>query len=82
MSKNTLQLITYGMYFMTGEGKVGRIYASTVSWVTKDLLKPINVDVSTKADSRTNDITKIDGNFARNVMGKGQLGTDYAFSNW
>ena len=34
MSKNTLQLITYGMYFMTAEGKVGRIYAATVNWVT------------------------------------------------
>ena len=41
MSKNTLQLITYGMYFMTTDGKVGRIYAVNVSWVTKDLLKPI-----------------------------------------
>ena len=82
MSKNTLQLITYGMYFMTAEGKVGRIYAATVNWVTQDLFKPINVAVSTKADSHTNDITKIDGNFARNVMGKGQLGADYAFSNY
>ena len=82
MSKNTLQLITYGMYFMTTEGKVGQIYAVNVSCVTQDLLRPINVAVSTKADSHTNDITKIDGNFARNVMGKGQLGADYAFSNY
>ena len=82
MSKNTLQLITYGMYFMTAEGKVDRIYAETVNWVTQALFKPINVAVSTKADSHTNDITKIDGNFARNVMGKGQLGTAYGFSNW
>ena len=82
MSKNTLQLITYGMYFITTEGKVGRIYAVNVNRVTQDLLKPTNVAVSTKADSHTNDITKIDGNFARNVMGKGQLGTAYGFSNW
>ena len=74
-------MITYGLYFMTAEGKVGRIYAVNVSWVTQDLFKPINVALSTKADSHTNDITKIDGNFARNVMGKGQLGADYAFSN-
>ena len=81
MSKNTLQLITYGIYFMTTDGKVRRVYAGNESWVTQALLKPINVAVSTKADSHTNDITKINGNFARNVMGKGQLGADYAFSN-
>ena len=69
MSKNTLRLITYGMYFMTAEGKVGRIYAATVNWVTQDLFKPINVAVNTKADSLTNDITKIDGNFVRIVRG-------------
>ena len=69
MSKNTLQLITYGMYFMTTEGKVGQIYAVNVSCVTQDLLRPINVAVSTKADSHTNDITKIDGNFVRIVKG-------------
>ena len=57
------------------------IYAATVNWVTQSLFKPINVAVSTKADSHTNDITKIDGNFARNVMGKGQLGAVFAFSN-
>ncbi|SVB57644.1 uncharacterized protein METZ01_LOCUS210498 [marine metagenome] len=74
-------MITYGLYFMTAEGKVDRIYAVTVNWVTQDFFKPINVAVSTKADSHTNDITKIDGNFARNVMGKGQLGVAYAFLN-
>ena len=58
------------------------IYAATVNWVTQSLFKPINVAVSTKADSHTNDITKIDVNFARNVMGKGQLGAACAFSNW
>ena len=79
--KTTLQLITCGMYFMTAEGKVGRIYTATVNWVTQALFKPINVAVRTKADSHTNDITKIDGNFARNVMGKGQLGVAYAFLN-
>jgi len=36
MSKNTLQLINYGMYFMTTEGKVGQIYAVNVSCVTQD----------------------------------------------
>ena len=45
------------------------IYAAIVNWVTQSLFKPINVAVSTKADSHTNDITKIDGNFVRIVKG-------------
>ena len=69
MSKNTLQLITYRMYFMTAKGKVGRTYAVNVNWVTQDLLKPINVAVSTKADSHTNGTTKIARNFVRIVKG-------------
>ena len=28
-------MITYGLYFMTAEGKVDRIYAVTLSWVTQ-----------------------------------------------
>ena len=83
VKKTTLRLITYGMYFNDCRRlSWSDIYAATVNWVTQSLFKPINVAVSTKADSHTNDITKIDGNFARNVMGKGQLGADYAFSNW
>ena len=82
VKKTTLRLITYGMYFMTAEGNVCRICTATENWVTQVLFKPISVDVSTKADSHTNDITKIDVNFARNVMGKGQLGAACAFSNW
>ena len=81
VKKTTLRLITYGIYFMIAEGKVGRIYTATVDWVTQALFKPINVAVSTKADSHTNGITKTDGNFVRNGKGKGQLGAAYEFSN-
>ena len=75
-------MITYGLYFMTAEGKVDRIYAVTLSWVTQASFNPTVVAVRTKADSHTNGTTKIAGNFARNVMCKGQLGVAYAFSNW
>ena len=72
-------MITYGLYFMTAEGKFGWIYAVTVSWVTQVSFNPTVVAVLTKADSHTDGITKTAGNFALNVLGKGQLGAAYAF---
>ena len=74
-------MITYGLYFMTAEGKVGSIYAVTVSWVTQASFNPTVVAVRTKADSHTNGTTKIARNFVLNVLGKGQLGVAYAFLN-
>ena len=74
-------MITYGLYLVTAEGKVDRIYAVTVSWVTQASFNPTVVTVRTKADSHTNGITKIAVNFVLNVLGKGQLGAAYAFLN-
>ena len=74
-------MITYGLYFMTAEGKVGSIYAVTVSWVTQASFNPTVVAVRTKADSHTNGTTKIARNFVLNVLGKRQLGVAYAFLN-
>ena len=62
-------MITYGLYFMTAEGKVGSIYAVTVSWVTQASFNPTVVAVRTKADSHTNGTTKIARNFVRIVKG-------------
>ena len=74
-------MITYGLYFMTAECKVDRIYAVTLSWVTQASFNPTVVAVRTKADSHTNGTTKIARNFVLNVLGKGQLGVAYAFLN-
>ncbi len=74
-------MITYGLYFMTAEGKVDRIYAVTLSWVTQASFNPTFVAVRTKADSNTNGTTKIARNFVLNVLGKGQLGVAYVFLN-
>ena len=74
-------MITYGLYFMTAEGKVDRIYAETVSRVTQVSFNTTVVAVCIKADSHTTGTTKIAGNFALNVLGKGQLGAAYAFLN-
>jgi len=77
--KTTLRMIPYGLYVMTAEDKDGRISAATVNWVTQASFKPPLVAVGVKADSQIHDIIKSAGNFALNVLGKGQQGAAYAF---
>ena len=77
--KTALRMIPYGLYVMTAEDKDGRISAATVNWVTQASFKPPLVAVDVKADSQIHDIIKTAGNFALNVLGKGQQGAAYAF---
>ena len=64
---------------MTAEDKDDRISAATVNWVTHASFKPPLVAVGVKTDSQIHDIFKTAGNFALNVLGKGQQGAAYAF---
>ena len=77
--KTALRMIPYGLYVMTAEDKDGRISAATVNWVTQASFKPPLLAVGVKADSQIHDIIKTSGNFALNVLGKGQQGVAYAF---
>jgi len=77
--KTALRMIPYGLYVMTAEDKDGRISAATVNWVTQASFKPPLVAVGVKADSQVHDIIKTAGNFALNVLGKGQQGAVYSF---
>ena len=72
-------MIPYGLYVMTAEDKDGRISAATVNLVTQASFKPPLVAVGVKADSQVHDIIKTAGNFALNVLGKGQQGAAYTF---
>ena len=72
-------MIPYGLYVMTAEDIDGRISAATVNGVTQSSFKPPLVAVGVKADSQIHDIIKTAGNFALNVLGKGQQGAAYAF---
>ena len=38
--KTALRMIPYGLYVLTGEGKDGKIAASTVNWVTQTAFEP------------------------------------------
>ena len=64
---------------MTAEDKDDRISAATVNRVTHASFKPPLVAVVVKTDSQIHDIFKNAGNFALNVLGKGQQGAAYAF---
>ena len=77
--KTALRMIPYGLYVMTAEDEDGRISAATVNWVTQASFKPPLVAVGVKADSQVHDIIKKSGNFALNVLGKGQQGAAYTF---
>ena len=72
-------MIPYGLYVMTAKDKDDRISAATVNWVTQASFKPPQVAVGVKADSQICDIVKTAGNFALNVLGKGQQGAAYTF---
>ena len=64
---------------MTAKDKDDRISAATVNWVTHAQFKQPLVAVGVKTDSQIHDIFKTAGNFALNVLGKGQKGAAYAF---
>lgn len=77
--KTALRMIPYGLYVLTGEGKDGRIAASTVNWVTQAAFNPPLVVVGVKADSGAHSIIKESGVFALNVLGKGQQSAAFTF---
>ena len=64
---------------MTAEDKDDRILAAIVNWVTHASFKQPLVAVGVKTDSQIHDIFKTAGDFALNVLGKGQQGAAYAF---
>ena len=72
-------MIPYGLYVMTAKDKDGRILDATVNWITQASFKILLVAVGVKADSQIDNIVKTAGNFALNVLGKGQQGAAYAF---
>ncbi|HUC99284.1 MAG TPA: flavin reductase family protein, partial [Candidatus Polarisedimenticolaceae bacterium] len=59
--KTALRMIPYGLYVLTGEGKDGKIAASTVNWVTQTAFEPPLVVVGVKADSGAHAIIKQSG---------------------
>jgi len=77
--KTALRMIPYGLYVLTAEGKSGAVAAATVNWVTQASFSPPLVVLGVKADSGAHAIIKETGQFALNVLGKGQQSLAYNF---
>ena len=76
--KTALRMIPYGIYVMTAEND-GEVAAATVNWVTQTAFAPPLVVVGVKTDSGAYGISKAAGNFALNMLGKGQQGLAFGF---
>ena len=77
--KTALRMIPYGIYVLTAEDADGNIAAATVNWVTQTSFDPPLVAIGVKADSGAYALIKKTGNFALNMLGKGQQGPAFAF---
>ena len=77
--KEALRMIPYGSYILTAEASDGSVSAATVNWVTQASFAPPLVAVGVKADSGAHSMIKESGNFALNVLGKGQNGLAFTF---
>ena len=77
--KTALRMIPYGIYVMTAQDGDGNVGAGTVNWVTQTSFDPPLIAVGVKADSGLYAATKAAGNFALNMLGKGQQGLAFGF---
>lgn len=79
IKKTALRMIPYGIYVMTAKGTDGGLTAATVNWVTQTAFTPPLLAIGVKADSGTYAAVKESGQFALNMLGKGQQGVAFAF---
>ena len=77
--KTALRMIPYGLYVLTAEGKNGAVAAATVNWVTQAAFAPPLVVLGVKTDSGAHAIIKETGEFALNILGKGQQAIAFRF---
>ena len=77
--KTALRMIPYGLYVLTAESPSGAVAAATINWVTQTSFAPPLVVLGVKADSGAHAIIKETGQFALNVLGKGQQGIAFNF---
>lgn len=76
--KTALRMIPYGIYVMTAQDG-DDVAAATVNWVTQTSFGPPLVAVGVKTDSGAYAVAKAAGNFALNMLGKGQQGIAFGF---
>ncbi len=77
--KSALRMIPYGIYVMTAKDGDGNVGAGTVNWVTQSSFDPPLVAIGVKTDSGLYATVKAAGEFALNMLGKGQQGIAFGF---
>ena len=77
--KSTLRMIPYGIYVMTAKDVDGNVGARTVNWVTQTSFDPPLVAIGVKIDSELYARVKAAGQFALNLLGKGQQRIAFGF---
>ncbi len=77
--KSTIRMIPYGIYVMTAKDGDGNVGAGTVNWVTQTSFDPPLVAIGVKIDSELYARVKAAGQFALNLLGKGQQRIAFGF---
>ncbi|MDR5695975.1 MAG: flavin reductase family protein [Armatimonadota bacterium] len=76
--KQTLRLLTYGLYILTAADK-GEVVAGTVNWLSQASFAPPLVMVAVKRDSRLHALIEGSRAFAVNILGANQKEIASAF---
>lgn len=78
IKKNTLRLLTYGLYVLTA-ADAGEYAAGTVNWLSQASFDPPLVMAGVKADSRLHALLESSGAFAVNLLAATQKEAASAF---
>lgn len=76
--KQTLRLLTYGLYILTAAGEE-ELAAGTVTWLSQASFKPPLVMVGVKVGSRIHNLIEQSGAFAVNILADDQQQEAAAF---
>ncbi len=78
VKKQTLRLLTYGLYVLTAANEQ-EVAAGTVNWLSQASFEPPLIMVGVKRDSNLHRLIEDSGAFAVNVLGAGQKEIAAAF---
>ena len=77
--KNALRMLPYGLSVLTAADTQGRFAAASLNWVTQASFQPPQLVVCLKKDSLTLSVVEAAGEFALNLLGKGQGALAFTF---
>ncbi len=78
VKKQTLRMLTYGLYVLTAAAD-GELAGGTVTWLSQASFSPPLVMVGVRVDSKVHALIDQSGLFAINILGAGQTAEATAF---